>query len=47
MVHLLCQFWRDAFSFVSHYDKSSVFELLLIDVVAIEQGAVNGNVGWK
>ena len=41
-VHLLGKGWRDAFSLVSHHDESPVFQLLLIDVVAIEQGAIYG-----
>ena len=41
-VHLLGKGRRNAFSFISHHDESPVFQLLLIDVVAIEQGAIYG-----
>ena len=37
----------DAVALVAHDDDATVGQRLLVDVVAIEQGSVNGEVAWQ
>ncbi len=46
-VHLGPDLWRDAIAFVAHHDESVRGERLGIDIVAIEQGAIDGVIGWQ
>ena len=47
MVDLLSDSLRDAVSFVAHHNDAVGREWLLIDVIAIEQRAIDRVGGWK